>query len=161
MRLAAVFLVGLAFGMAMSTALAQGNRLPGTNYLNHVGISVANFDEAFAFYTEKMGFREAFTVRDEKGQPVLAYVQVSRNTFVELQPANASRPPGLTHFGLHVENLREAVASLKRQGVTVEDPRAGRQDSSVANATDPGGVRIELFEFGPQSLQQSAIDSWK
>jgi len=40
-------------------------------------------------------------------------------------------------------------------------PRAGRQDSSVANATDPGGIRIELFEFGPDSLQGKAIDSWK
>jgi catechol 2,3-dioxygenase-like lactoylglutathione lyase family enzyme len=147
--------------MAITTNFAQGTRLPGTNYVNHVGVSVADFDQAFAFYTGKMGFREAFTVRDEKGQPVLAYVQVSRNTFVELQPATANRPPGLTHFGLHVEDLRATVAALKQRGVTVEDPRAGRQDSSVANATDPGGVRIELFEFGPKSLQQTAIDSWK
>lgn len=161
MRTSGAFLVGVLFGMAIAATYAQGNRLPGTNYVNHVGISVANFDQALAFYTGRMGFREAFTVRDEKGQPVLAYVQVSRNTFVELQPANASRPPGLTHFGLHVENLRGTVAALKQHGVTVEDPRAGRQDSSVANATDPGGVRIELFEFGPRSLQQAAIDSWK
>ena len=100
------------------------------------------------------------TVRDDKGQPTLAYVQASRNTFVELQPANANRPPGLNHFGLHVENLRATVATLKQRGVTVEEPRAGRQDSSVANATDPGGVRIELFEFGPESLQGKAISSY-
>jgi len=77
----------------MAPGFAQGNRLAGMNYVNHVAISVANFDEAFAFYTQKMGFREAFTVRDDKGQPLLAYVQASRNTFVELQPANANRPP--------------------------------------------------------------------
>lgn len=161
MRTCCALLAGLLVGMAITTNFAQGTRLTGTNYVNHVGVSVADFDQAFAFYTGKMGFREAFTVRDEKGQPVLAYVQVSRNTFVELQPATANRPPGLTHFGLHVEDLQATVAALKQRGVTVEDPRAGRQDSSVANATDPGGVRIELFEFGPKSLQQTAIDSWK
>jgi methylmalonyl-CoA/ethylmalonyl-CoA epimerase len=161
MRASFVFLIGVLVGSAIATGFAQGARLAGTNYVNHVGISVENFDDAFAFYTQKMGFREAFTVRDDKGQPVLAYVQASRDTFVELQPANASRPAGLSHFGLHVEDLRATVATLKQRGVTVEEPRAGRQDSSVANATGPGGVRIELFEFGPESLQRKAIDSWK
>jgi catechol 2,3-dioxygenase-like lactoylglutathione lyase family enzyme len=161
MRTSVVFLVGLLLGSAIAPGFAQGDRLAGTNYVNHVGISVENFDEAFAFYTQKLGFREAFTVRDEKGQPTLAYVQASRNTFVELQPANATRPAGLSHFGLHVEDLRAVVATLKQRGVTVEEPRAGRQDSSVANATGPGGIRIELFQFGPASLQQKAIDSWK
>jgi catechol 2,3-dioxygenase-like lactoylglutathione lyase family enzyme len=161
MRASTGFFAGIVLGVFVATGFAQGDRLAGMNYVNHVGVSVENFDEAFAFYTQKMGFREAFTVRDDKGQPTLAYVQVSRNTFVELQPSNTTRPPGLTHFGLHVENLRDAVATLKQRGVTVEDPRAGRQDSSVANATGPGGVRIELFEFGPDSLQGKAIASWK
>jgi catechol 2,3-dioxygenase-like lactoylglutathione lyase family enzyme len=161
MRTSVVFIAGVLLGSVIAPGFAQGDRLAGMNYVNHVGISVANFDEAFTFYTKKMGFREAFTVRDDKGLPVLAYVQASRNTFVELQPANANRPPGISHFGLHVENLRATVATLKQRGVTVEEPRAGRQDSTVANATDPGGVRIELFEFGPESLQGKAIDSWK
>jgi catechol 2,3-dioxygenase-like lactoylglutathione lyase family enzyme len=161
MRGSAGFLIGVLVGALSATAVAQGGRLAGDHYLNHVGISVENFDEAFVFYTQKMGFREAFTVRDDKGQPTLAYVQVSRNTFVELQPSAPGRPPGLSHFGLHVANLQDVVTTLKQRGVTVEDPRAGRQDSSVANATGPGGTRIELFEFGPGSLQGQAIASWK
>src|ERR1700730_15132866 len=161
MRTSVVFLMGLLLGSALAPGFAQGDRLAGVNYVNHVAISVANFDEAFNFYTRKMGFREAFTVRDDKGQPVLAYVQASRNTFVELQPANANRPPGLNHFGLHVENLKATVATLKERGVKVEEPRVRPDDSSVANATDPNGIRIEMFEFGPQSPQGKAIASWK
>jgi len=45
--------------------------------------------------------------------------------------------------------------------VTIEQPRAGRADSMVANATDPGGIRIEIFQFGPESPQGKAINSWK
>ena len=161
MRHPIVFLVGVLAGAAIATTMAQSERLPGDNYVNHIAISVPDFDEALAFYTQKMGFREAFTVRNAQGQPQLAYVQVSRNTFVELQPANANRPPGLNHFGLHVENLRAVVDSLKQRGVTVEEPRVRPDDSSVANATDPQGIRIEMFQFGPGSAQGKAIASWK
>ena len=161
MRYPIVFLVGVLTGAGMTTTLAQSGRLPGDNYVNHIAISVPNFDEAFAFYTQKMGFREAFTVRNAQGQPQLAYVQVSRNTFVELQPANANRPAGLNHFGLHVENLPAVVDALKQRGVKVEEPRVRPDDSSVANATDPQGIRIELFQFGPGSQQGKAIASWK
>ena len=166
MRTSIVFLMGLLLGTAISTGSAQGvggqgERLPGMNGVNHIAMSVENFDEAFAFYTQKMGFREAFTVRDAQGKPTLAYVQASRNTFVELQQANANRRPGLNHFGMHVENLKATVATLKQRGVTVEEPRVRPDDSSVANATDPGGIRIEMFEFGPQSPQGKAIASWK
>ena len=161
MRTSVVFLVGLLSGSALATGFAQGQRLAGENYVNHVAIAVENFDEAFAFYTQKMGFREAFTVKDATGKPTLAYVQVNRNTFVELQQANATRRPGLNHFGLHVENLKATVAALKARGVTVEDVRVRPDDSSVANATDPNGIRIEMFEFGPGSPQGKAIASWK
>jgi catechol 2,3-dioxygenase-like lactoylglutathione lyase family enzyme len=161
MRNPIVFLVGVLAGAGIATVMAQSERLPGDNYVNHIAISVPNFDEALAFYTQKMGFREAFTVRNAEGQPQLAYVQVSRNTFVELQPANANRPPGLNHFGLHVENLRAVVDALKQRGVKVEEPRVRPDDSSVANATDPQGIRIELFQFGPGSQQGKAIASWK
>jgi catechol 2,3-dioxygenase-like lactoylglutathione lyase family enzyme len=161
MRGSMLFIIGVLTGTGLATVYAQSERLPGDNYVNHVAIAVPNFDEAFAFYTQKMGFREAFTVRNDQGQPQLAYVQASRNTFIELQTVNANRPAGLNHFGLHVENLRAVVDSLKQRGVKVEDPRVRPDDSSVANATDPNGIRIEMFQFGPGSPQGKAIASWK
>jgi catechol 2,3-dioxygenase-like lactoylglutathione lyase family enzyme len=161
MRLALVFVVGILVGVGVTTTFAQSERLPGDNYVNHVAIAVPNFDEAFTFYTQKMGFREAFVVRNDQGQPQLAYVQASRNTFIELQTVNATRPAGLNHFGLHVENLRGVVDALKQRGVKVDEPRVRPDDSSVSNATDPNGIRIEMFQFGPNSPQGKAIASWK
>jgi len=161
MRTLIVFLMGLLVGSAIAQPFAQGNRLAGMNGVNHVGIFVERFDEALAFYTQKMGFREAFVVRDDKGQPALAYVQVSRDTFIELQPATGGRRPGLDHVGVHVENIRASLATLKQRGVTVEEPRAGRTKSTIANATATDGVRIEFSELGPESLQRLAMNSWK
>ncbi len=162
MRTSLVFLFGLLLGSAVSTSLAQGNRLAGIDGVNHVGIYVKSLDEAKTFYTQKMGFREAFTVNDDKGQPFLTYIQVSPNTFVELQPAGPNRTPGISHFGLQVGNIRATIASLKQRDVVVEDqPRVSSTKSMIANVTGTDGVRIELSELSPDSLQRKAIDSWK
>ena len=158
MRGLALFLGGVLLGSAVQTGIAQGDRVVG---VNHVGITVEHFDEALRFYTQHMGFREAFTVRDEKGQPVLAYVQVSRGTFMELQPAGADRRPGITHVGLEVDDIRATLARLAQHGVKVEEPRVSRTNSTIANATSPEGIRIELSELGQESLQRKAINSWK
>src|SRR5437016_11900609 len=104
MRGLLLFAAGILIGLAVETAIAQ-NQNRGIVAMNHVGISVPDLDKAVAYYTKTMGFPEAFRSLDDKGRPALVYVQISRNTFLELQPANADRPPGLSHFGVHVENM--------------------------------------------------------
>ena len=160
MRTAIVFVTGLAIGTVMSPLLAQGDRVP-VNNMNHIAIAYENFEEAFDFYTKKMGFKEGFTVRNPQGQATLSYIQASRDTFIEVQPANANRKAGLNHYGLHVSDLKAYVAELKKRGVMVDEVRERPDDSMVANATDPAGVRIEMFQFGPGSAQGKAIAAWK
>ena len=161
MRTLLVFATGLLVGAAVTTGVAQSNRIPGNNGINHVGIVVERLDEAIAYYTKTMGFTEAATLRDDKGQPTLSFIQVSRNTFLELSPASATRRAGLDHFGLHVDDLRGAVASLRQRGVKVDDPRVGRTVSFITSTTEPYGVRMELSELGPESMVGKAMASWK
>lgn len=165
MRTSIVFVLGLLAGFLLAPVLptshAQGNRLAGMQGVNHVGIYAENFDAAVAFFTQKMGFQQAFLVRDDKGQPFLAYVQASPNTFIEIQPAGANRPAGISHVGLVVDDIHATIATLKQRGVTVEEPRVSSTKSLIANITGPEGVRIELSEITPESLQRKAIDTWK
>src|SRR5262245_35044062 len=99
-----IFLVGLAIGMSVRTGTAQDRRLPGMNGINHLAFATSKYDEMMAFYTQTLGFPEAFTNRNAGGQPTLTYLQASRGTFVELMPAAANRTPGFTHFGLYVDD---------------------------------------------------------
>ena len=162
MRTVMVFAIGLIVGATMVPGSAQSTRIPGINNMNHVAIAVPDMNAALDFYMQKMGFGEGFIVRNDKGEPTLAYVQVSKDTFVELAPVNANRPAGLNHYGLHVQDLKAFQATLKQRGVTVTDVRPGGDPSSFsANVTDPNGINIELFQFGPESLQGKAIGSWK
>ena len=160
MRSATIFAAGLFVGLAVHAAVAQQAR-EGVVMMNHVGINVPNVAEAVTYYTQKMGYTEAFRANDEKGQPRLVYMQISKNTFLELQPANAQRPAGFTHYGLHVENAAAAVARFRKMGVTVSDTNTSDTKAILANITDPYMGRIELAELPPASLHYKAIQSWK
>jgi lactoylglutathione lyase len=160
MRGAMLFAAGLFAGLALQTVMAQ-NTNAGVVMMNHVGINVTNVGEAVTYYTQKMGFREAFRVNDQKGQPRLVYMQISKNTFLELQPATADRPAGFTHYGLQVENAAQAVARFRQNGVTVSDTNVSDTKAILANITDPYMGRIELTELPPESLHYKAIQNWK
>jgi catechol 2,3-dioxygenase-like lactoylglutathione lyase family enzyme len=155
-----LFVAGILVGLAVQVAIAQDQNR-GIVALNHVGISVPNLDQAVAYYTKTMGFPEAFRNLDEKGQPTLVYVQISRNTFLELQPASADRPPGLSHFGVHVENMSAATAMFKQRGANVSETRVSGTKAILSNVTDRNGVRMELLELPPESLHRQAMERWK
>jgi catechol 2,3-dioxygenase-like lactoylglutathione lyase family enzyme len=160
MRGAMLFVAGLFAGLAIHVAMAQ-NTNGGVVMMNHVGISVPNIPEAVTYYTQKMGYREAFRVNDEKGQPRIVYLQISKNTFLELNPVTAQRPAGFSHYGLQVENAADAIARFRSRGVTVTDTIASDTKAILANITDPYMGRIELTELPPESLHYKAIQSWK
>jgi catechol 2,3-dioxygenase-like lactoylglutathione lyase family enzyme len=159
MRGLTLFIGGILVGLAVQMAIAQSQNRNIVG-INHVAISVENLDETVAYYTETLGFKEAFRVVNDAGQAGLVYVQVSEDTFVELQPANDNRPPGINHFGVHVENMDTVIEMFRQRGVTVSDSRSGSTKAILANITDLNGIRIELGELPSESLQRQAIESW-
>jgi catechol 2,3-dioxygenase-like lactoylglutathione lyase family enzyme len=161
MRGLMLFVAGLTCGLAVQTTMAQSDS--SGVILNHVGLSVPSVPDAAAFYIQKMGFKEAFRNSDAQGNPTAIYIQVSKNTFIELQQANAQRPAGLNHFGMEAPNIEKAVAFFKQKGATATEPGAPSAFSKarLANVTDLNGLRIELAELGPESLQRKASESWK
>ena len=164
MRGLVLFLAGLLCGLAVQTTIAQNDTAGATGVmLNHVGLAVPSIPDAAAFYTQKMGFKEAFRNSDPQGNPTAIYLQISKTTFLELQQANAQRPAGINHFGLEAPNIRTTVSTLKQRGAMATDPGAPSAFSHaiLANVTDLNGLRIELAEMGPESLQRKAMDSWK
>jgi catechol 2,3-dioxygenase-like lactoylglutathione lyase family enzyme len=157
----AFFAAGIGVGsFLMQPGHAQSTPVTGLR-LNHVGIYVKDFDESMRFYTQTMGFREAFTIKNAEGKPTLAYLQITRDTFLELAPATADRPVGLSHIGIWPEDLTAAVTALRSHGVMMADPRTGSTKTSITNVTDPNGVRLELVDFLAGSLPKKAMDEYK
>ena len=157
MRGAVLFVAGLITGFAVSVGVAQ-NANTGVSMMNHVGIAVPNIPDAVKYYTDKMGYREAFRVTGNDGAPTLVYMHISGNTFLELGQAGPNRPAGFTHYGLVVDNAAAAVSAFRGRGVTVSDAaKSAATKANLANITDPYMGRVELAEITPDSLQAQAI----
>lgn len=155
------FVSGMLTGaFLLGTALAQ-NRMPTTMGVNHVGMVVDHYQEAMDFYTGVLGLREAYTVKNPDGSPLLTYLQLNRETFVELIPARAGQQTGITHYGMQVGNIDSFVQRLRERGYTVADPGVTPAKARYVRVHDPNDIEIEVMEYGPDSLQQKAIDSWK
>lgn len=140
--------------------------------LSVVGIAVTDYATSQDFYANKMGLREAFTLASLDGARTTTYYQLSRDTFLEIQPATGDVKPGFTHVHLAVDDVNATIARLKQAGIRGA-PRSGTTpdtvtEAGVAQATnvknaviiEPDGLRLELDEWTPQSLTRKAAESW-
>jgi catechol 2,3-dioxygenase-like lactoylglutathione lyase family enzyme len=156
-----LFVAGLTIGVTVQALAAQSmtaNR--GLIGLNHVGVAVPDLNEAITYYTKTLGFPEAFRSLDEKGQPRLVYVHITRNTFVELQPGKPGAPAMINHLGIQVEKMQPVIDMFKKRGVDVSDSRVSPTKAVLSNITDPNMIRIELAELVPESQHYQAIQKW-
>jgi catechol 2,3-dioxygenase-like lactoylglutathione lyase family enzyme len=148
-------------GVATERSAAQQSGAAGVR-MNHVGISVPDMNAAIAYYTKTLGFREAYTLRDDKGNATMSAIQISRETFLELAPANANRPAGFSHVGIEADDIQATATRLRQAGAQITDPRfADNTGVTLANVTDPQGLRVEFLQLHPDSRQRKAINAWK
>ena len=165
MRGYVLFVAGIVVGTAIQLGIAQAQSPQPAVRLNHVAISVPNINEALKWYSDKMGFKEVIRNTNPQGELQSAYIQVSRDTFLEIQQANAQRPPGLNHWGLETTDLPAAVATFRQRGATASDPSTTPSAFSggmLANVTDPNsGGRIELSYQPPDGKLRKATEMWK
>jgi len=159
MRTVAAFVCGVLVGVFVNQGRAQERS---GIALNHVALAVPNLPEASRFYSQVMGFPEAFTLPNPEGQPDLTYFQINRNTFIELMQASSTRPAGFVHIGLEASDLDATIKTLRQRGLLVRDPNiSARTKARIPTATTPQGAGMEILEFGPESLQRKVMDSWK
>src|SRR5262249_41755829 len=108
MRSVALFVAGTLVGIAATSMDQNQGPNRGVVGINHVALAVPDIDKAVEYYTKVMGFPEAFRVRTPQGEVQLVYIQVSKDTFIELQTINAQRPPPIYHFPVLVNHLPHA-----------------------------------------------------
>ena len=153
------FVSGTFVGMLIMQASAAPAAKPAMG-LNHVGVYVKNLDESLNFYTNTMGFRKAFTVTTPEGKLASVYVQVSRDTFLEVVPADAEHPVGFSHAAFWVDDVKAATDRIRQTGTKVQEPHLGMTKALLTDVFDPNGLRLEMLQLVPGSMQKQAVDSW-
>jgi methylmalonyl-CoA/ethylmalonyl-CoA epimerase len=131
--------------------------------LDHIGIAVANLQDALAFYRDALGL-EIEAPEEVASQRVRAHFIPAGEAALELLEATADdspiarylakRGPGLHHITLRVDDIRAALAQLRAKGVRLidESPREGAHGSLVAfiHPASAHGVLVELTQHGGQ-----------
>lgn len=131
--------------------------------LDHVGIAVANLDEALAFYRDALGL-EIEAAEEVASQRVRAHFVGAGGAALELLESTSDtspiarfvdrRGPGLHHITLRVDDLAAALARLKSRGVRLIDevPRPGAENALVAfvHPSSAHGVLVELQQKEPR-----------
>ena len=157
-----LFVAGVVVGTAMIPSSVAQETSNGALRLNHVGIAVKDFQESLNFYTKVMGFRVAYALPSPDGKPTTTFLQISRDTFLEMAPATANLPTGITHIGILTDDANSSVTQLRQAGAAVPDVRSGGATGSrLSNVMDPEGIRLELVEQPSGSLMRKAMESWK
>ena len=129
--------------------------------IDHVGIAVADLDDAIAFYrdtfgvvsvheevNEEQGVREAMlAVGDGSTQIQLLAPLTPQSTIAKFIDRNG---PGVQQLAYTVRDLDAASATLRERGLRLlfDQPRRGTSDSRVnfIHPKDAGGVLVELVE---------------
>lgn len=157
-----LFVAGIVVGTVLISPGAAQDAGKGGLRLNHVGIAVKDFQESLNFYTKVMGFRVAYALPSPDGKPTTTFLQIDRDTFLEMAPASANLPVGITHVGILTDDANGTVTQLRQGGVTMPDVRSGGGTGSrLSNVMDPNGIRLEIVEQPAGSLMRKAMESWK
>jgi methylmalonyl-CoA/ethylmalonyl-CoA epimerase len=147
---------------------------PGADYvtdigllrIDHVGVAVADLDEAIEFYRRTFGMRCVHIETNEEQGVREAMLAVGPTTeggclqlLAPLTPESTIAKfldrsgPGVQQVAYTVADVDAACAALRAKGLRLlyENPRRGTADSRInfVHPKDAGGVLVELVEPAP------------
>ena len=138
--------------------------------IDHVGVAVADLDEAKRFYertfgmrlvheevNEEQGVREAMMSVGDSGSCVQLLAPLSpESTIAKFLDRSG---PGLQQLAFRVDDVRAAAELARAAGIRTlyDEPRRGTAGSSInfLHPKDAGGVLVELVQSADRSGQSA------
>jgi len=124
------------------------------NRIHHIAIICSDYAVSKDFYVNKLGLQVVQEIyRSERNSykldlAVNGLYQIELFSFPD-PPARISGPEaaGLRHLAFAVENIADAVAELKAQGIPTEPIRVDEfTQKQFTFFADPDGLPLELYE---------------
>ena len=127
--------------------------------VDHIGIAVKDLEAAKKFYEEDLGLKSAGDEVVEEQKVRVCFFPCGDSELELLESTSPDGPiakhiersgEGIQHIALRVDNIENALATLKEQGVRLidEKPRYGAGAASIAfiHPKATGGILMELSE---------------
>ena len=127
--------------------------------IDHIGIATRGIRDALEFYRDALGLdvTETEEVSEQKVRVAMLPIGESRIELLEATSEDSpiarfleKRGPGIHHIAVQVDDIRSALANLKRNGARLidDEPRKGAGGCLVAfvHPSSTGGVLLELVQ---------------
>ncbi len=126
----------------------------------HAAYVVGDMGATLRFYCGQLGFRHAFSIKNNDEKPWIEYVKVSGGQFLEFFYPKAdyvSQKGSYMHLCLQVDDIQSEARRLEAAGVFLRvKPQQGKDGNWQCWADDPDGNAIEFMQISPSSPQANA-----
>jgi methylmalonyl-CoA/ethylmalonyl-CoA epimerase len=137
----------------------KGDEMAKVNKINHIGIAVADVDEALKFWRDIMGLKLDHIEDVPSSKAKVAFLPVGDSDVELVFPTSEDAPiakflaekgGGIHHLCIEVDDISAMLTTLKSKGVRLidEEPKVlpGRKMAFI-HPKSTGGVLLELYEI--------------
>lgn len=131
-------------------------------HLDHLNLSVRNFEETAAWYNRVFGFEvvEKGLYRDKPwgvlkvGEAMLCIYEDPDREFWDGEKLGSKRVHGVNHFALQIKNREKWESTVKQESLYVDYGGAWRWPHSTSwYITDPTGYNIEVVLWDNDTIK--------
>jgi catechol 2,3-dioxygenase-like lactoylglutathione lyase family enzyme len=150
--------------LSLLAPVARAQQTPPLAGIAHIALRVRSLDAARDFY-QKLGYEEAFLLKDKQGKPRESFIKINDHQFIELYPANPDVPKeskiGFLHVCFEGDNDLQAVHDdYVEHGLTptaVRKAGAGNLLFTLAGPIDANGAaqNLEYTQYEPGSMHSN------
>jgi lactoylglutathione lyase len=132
--------------------------------IGHSAIRARDIEVIARFYTEVLGFKEAFRMYNKEGELGTIYIYIAPYQFIEIFPNGTEElmPDrqhiiGHSHMCYEVDDLASYQEEVRARGAPIDaELKTGFSKCLQFWTHDPDGNRIEFMQLPPESLQFQA-----
>ncbi len=136
--------------------------------IGHSAIRAKDIEKTAKFYSDILGFKEAFRIYGDDGAVSIVYLYIAEGQFIEIFPNGQGeyvydpKAVGHTHMCYEVADAKAAIEEVRSKGVAIDtELKTGKSGALQFWIHDPDGNRIELMQLPPESLQAQANKRFK
>ncbi|HWR51734.1 MAG TPA: VOC family protein [Bryobacteraceae bacterium] len=141
--------------LAILAALACAQELPITGIAG-VGLLTPNLEASRQFYTTTLGFSEAFSLKNDRGQIVSAFFKVNDDQYIQVSAAPRT-DYRMTYVAISTPDVQAMRKLLLKRGIFPSMPSPGADANLSFSLKDPDGTRIDFVQRVPESPQAKAV----
>lgn len=134
----------------------------------HIALNPLDMDKSVEFFEKVFGWKKAFELHKDNGEPWIVYIKICQGHFLELFYGGQNdrdyafdfKKTGYNHLCITVGNISKILQEIYEKGY-IDSPEPEIEASKCKNLWlyDPDGNGIELQEYTPECTQMQSNEA--